>query len=119
MRIKGKWKYLYRAVDKAGDTVDFLLTAKRELAPHPTDDVLADGAFEQRPEHCFTRRVLVPKMAEAISASTCRVIRRSAAAPRCAFPRVARSAVVSLARVTAISTGPNEPSNRRLRVPFR
>ena len=28
--VKGQWKYLYRAVDKAGDTVDFLLTAKRD-----------------------------------------------------------------------------------------
>ena len=28
--VKGQWKYLYRAVDKAGRTVDFLLTAKRD-----------------------------------------------------------------------------------------
>ena len=26
---KGQWKYLYRAVDKAGRRVDFILTAKR------------------------------------------------------------------------------------------
>src|SRR5271156_4980184 len=30
VRVKGAWKYLYRAVDKAGNTVDFLLTAKRD-----------------------------------------------------------------------------------------
>ena len=30
MKVKGVWKYLYRAVDKAGATVDFLLTAKRD-----------------------------------------------------------------------------------------
>jgi transposase-like protein len=28
--VKGQWKYLYRAVDKAGYTIDFLLTAKRD-----------------------------------------------------------------------------------------
>ena len=32
IRIKGVWKYLYRAVDKQGKTVDFLLTAKRDMA---------------------------------------------------------------------------------------
>ena len=30
MRIKGTWKYLYRAVDKTGATIDFLLTARRD-----------------------------------------------------------------------------------------
>ncbi|MCB1704513.1 MAG: IS6 family transposase, partial [Halioglobus sp.] len=30
LRVKGRWKYLYRAVDKQGNTVDLLLTAKRD-----------------------------------------------------------------------------------------
>ena len=30
VKVKGTWKYLYRAVDKAGATMDFLLTAKRD-----------------------------------------------------------------------------------------
>jgi transposase-like protein len=30
IKVSGQWKYLYRAVDKAGDTIDFLLTAKRD-----------------------------------------------------------------------------------------
>lgn len=25
IKVKGEWKYLYRAVDKEGNTVDFLL----------------------------------------------------------------------------------------------
>ena len=32
IKVAGQWKYLYRAVDKAGDTVDFLLTGKRDKA---------------------------------------------------------------------------------------
>lgn len=31
IKVKGKWKYLYRAVDSAGNTLDFLLTAKRDV----------------------------------------------------------------------------------------
>ena len=32
IKVNGAWKYLYRAVDKAGKTIDFLLTAKRDKA---------------------------------------------------------------------------------------
>ncbi|WP_348983930.1 DDE-type integrase/transposase/recombinase [Methylosinus sp. C49] len=30
--MKGRWVYLYRAHDKAGKAVDFLLSAKRDVA---------------------------------------------------------------------------------------
>jgi putative transposase len=30
IRVKGEWKYLYRAVDKHGQTIDFLLTEHRD-----------------------------------------------------------------------------------------
>ena len=30
IEVKGEWKYLYRAVDSNGNTLDFLLTAKRD-----------------------------------------------------------------------------------------
>ncbi len=36
-KVRGRWVYLYRAVDRAGDTVDFRLS--------PTRDVAADKAF--------------------------------------------------------------------------
>ena len=32
IKVKGEWKYLYRAVDKAGNTIDFLLRAHRHKA---------------------------------------------------------------------------------------
>jgi putative transposase len=30
IRVKGQWRYLYRAVDKTGQTIDFLLTEQRD-----------------------------------------------------------------------------------------
>jgi putative transposase len=30
IRVKGEWRYLYRAVDKTGHTIDFLLTEQRD-----------------------------------------------------------------------------------------
>ena len=30
IKVKGKWKYLYLAVDSDGDTIDFMLSSKRD-----------------------------------------------------------------------------------------
>ncbi|MGF6962521.1 transposase-like protein [Paraburkholderia youngii] len=32
VKVRGQWKFLYRAVDKKGNTVDFLLRAHRDKA---------------------------------------------------------------------------------------
>ena len=34
IKVKGEWRYLYRAVDKAGNTVDFLLTKRGQRIAH-------------------------------------------------------------------------------------
>jgi putative transposase len=44
IKVKGQWKYLYRAVDKAGQTIDFLFRAKR-------DKVAAQRFFEKSIAH--------------------------------------------------------------------
>ncbi len=40
IKVKGQWKYLYRAVDSNGQTIDFLLTAKRDAAAAPLQRVI-------------------------------------------------------------------------------
>ena len=31
IKVNGQWKYFYRAVDKDGNTIDYLLTATRDM----------------------------------------------------------------------------------------
>jgi transposase-like protein len=55
IKVKGEWKYLHRAIDKAGDTVDFLLRAHRDRPRHA-------GSSEQAIERNGTpRKVTIDK----------------------------------------------------------
>lgn len=40
IKVKGKWVYLYRAVDKFGDTIDFMLSEH-------LDEAAANAFFKQ------------------------------------------------------------------------
>lgn len=33
VKVGTEWKYLYRAVDSAGDPIEFMLSAKRDVSP--------------------------------------------------------------------------------------
>jgi transposase-like protein len=45
IRVKGKWTYLYRAVDSTGASIDFLLSARRDAAAAKCADEIT-VAFE-------------------------------------------------------------------------
>ena len=45
IKIKGQWKYLYRALDKSGQTIDFMLSHKRDTAS-------AKRFFKKALRHC-------------------------------------------------------------------
>jgi transposase, IS6 family len=50
VRVAGNWVYLYRAVDSAGDTIDFMLSPNRDLiaAKHGAASNRAPAAGDQR-----------------------------------------------------------------------
>ena len=45
IHVKGAWCYLYRAVDKNGDTIDFMLSTKR-------DKIATKAFFDKAIESC-------------------------------------------------------------------
>ena len=72
--VGGQWKYLYRAVDKLGQTVDFLLTAYRDVAAArrfferaiDLHDVPATITIDKSGANTATVRVLVADSGAAI-----------------------------------------------------
>jgi transposase, IS6 family len=57
VRVKGRWTYLYRAVDSCGPTIDSLLSAKRDAGA--AKRVLPEGAgpaTHGEPTHCHRRQ---------------------------------------------------------------
>ena len=55
IKVKGEWVYLYRAVDKFGDTVDFMLSEKR-------DEAAATSFFKQAIDNNgFPKKVVMDK----------------------------------------------------------
>jgi transposase-like protein len=49
VRVAGRWTYLYRAIDSAGDTIDFLLSPNRDLTAARGFLRLALSAVTSRP----------------------------------------------------------------------
>jgi DDE domain len=41
IKVKGQWYYLYRAVDKTGQTIDFLLTEQRDERAQGVNECLS------------------------------------------------------------------------------
>jgi len=48
IRVKGDWKYLYRAIDSNGNTIDFLLTENRDAPAATTFFLKAFGHSDSR-----------------------------------------------------------------------
>ncbi|MDQ3652270.1 MAG: IS6 family transposase [Acidobacteriota bacterium] len=78
IRVKGRWTYLYRAVDKQGQTVDFILSEKRDIAAAKCFFIKAIGSNEAPAKisldgYQATHQAVAQLKAEAVLASTVEV----------------------------------------------
>jgi transposase-like protein len=61
VKMRGEWVYLYRAVDKAGKTVDFYLSRKRDVdAGHSLSAQSNEGPADPHEDHAGCLRCLTP-----------------------------------------------------------
>ena len=64
IRVAGSWAYLYRAVDSAGETIDFMLSPNRDLTAANfscgSPCRLARGSGRESSMWTVTRRMPVP-----------------------------------------------------------
>ena len=70
LKVKGEWQYLYRAVDKYGDTIDFMLSEKRD---EPSARRFFQKAFKQ---HGIPEKVVIDKSgsnAAALETMNCQI----------------------------------------------
>ena len=49
VRVAGNWAYLYRAVDSGGDTIDFMLSPKRDLTAEALPALSSRAKILNRP----------------------------------------------------------------------
>ena len=60
IKVKGKWTYLYRAIDKLGQTLDFMLSERRDEAATPAffAKVIASNGWPDKVVHPLPGRAL-------------------------------------------------------------
>ena len=105
IRVKGKWRYLYRAVDSSGATLDFLLSAKQDAAAAKRflTKALAEQTIRRRESSTPTS---MPLTRRRLCNSKTKVFwRRTANIDRCS------TSIMSWNRITGPSSAGSAPVN--------
>ena len=66
IRVKGQWRYLYRAVDSSGATLDFLLSAKQDAAAAKRFLTKALGRVNQEALECVAKELHICVLPELV-----------------------------------------------------
>jgi transposase-like protein len=106
IRVKGKWRYLYRAVDSSGATLDFLLSAKQDAAESKALSGQSIGTAEPSRAARHQHRQACRLLSRRLCNSKMRVFwRRTANIDRCS------TSTTSWNRITGPSSAGSAPVN--------